>query len=122
MRNYNIKPIKNYPDNGKHLECKIDLPFLIRRGEDGYIYTDKNGVEKLYGMEKKKDGSYIHKTDSRWIVHIDGNGNGKGINKCLEGIFEIMVNKDLDKIVDYCFKIYEKSLKLELLRLESLTV
>jgi len=118
MRNYNIVPIKNYPDDGNHLECKIELPFMIRKGEDGYFYKDKKGLEKAYGYMKKKDGTYDYKIDNRWIVHIDG--DRWGINQSLKMIFEIQVNKDLDKIVDYCFKIYEKSLKLELKRFKKL--
>jgi hypothetical protein len=117
MLKYDIKPIKNYPDNGKHLECNIGLPFKIRKGEDGYVYYDKNGKEKLYGYKKIKN-NYIHKTDDRWIAHI--NGNRLGYNNSLIEIFEIQVNKDLDKIVDYCFKTYEKSLNLELLKLKKL--
>jgi hypothetical protein len=106
---YHIETIKNYPDNGKHLECFIDLPFQIRKGEDGYYYNDSRGVERKYNM-LKGDG-----IDKRWIVHIDGDKPGN--NPSLERIFNIMVNKDLDKIIAYCIKVYEKSLNLEMQKL-----
>ncbi|MFA5366307.1 MAG: hypothetical protein WC333_00090 [Dehalococcoidia bacterium] len=105
---YYIETIENYPKDGKHLECFINLPFQIRKGEDGYYYRDKNGVELTYNIFK------TNRIDNRWIVHI--NGNKPGYNASLEKIFNIMVSKDLDKIVAYCIKVYEKSLELELQR------
>jgi len=111
MRNYYITPIKNYPDNGKHLECHIPLPFDIKRGEDGYYYRDHKGVERKYNLYKDD-----RKIDDRWIVHIDG--DALGVTESLIRIFHIMVDKDLDKIVDYCLDIYERSLKLEQERLK----
>jgi hypothetical protein len=105
---YYIETIKNYPNNGKHLECHIDLPFQIRRGEDGYFYRDGNGVERKYNMFKGD------KIDERWIVHI--NGNKPGYNQSLEKIFNIMVSKNLDRIISYCIKVYKSSLDLELQR------
>lgn len=110
MRNYYITVIDNYPDNDKHLECHIPLPFQIRKGEDGYYYFDRKRVEHKYNIFKSED-----KIDDRWIVHIDG--DAPGANESLEKIFNIMVSKDLDKIVDYCFDVYEKSLQMELKRL-----
>lgn len=109
MRNYHITVIENYPDNGKHLECHIPLPFMIRKGEDGYYYRRK-GKEYKYNLFKGD------KIDDRWIVHLDGRGC-HNISPSLERIFEIQVGKDLDKIVDYCFKIYRKSLNMEFDRL-----
>ena len=119
MRNYKLKTIHQYPDNGKHLECFIALPFQIRKGEDGYWYNNKKGKECTYNiyMDKNKNRIDCTKTDERWIVHLD---SSYGSNRSLFDIFEIKVNKDLDKIVDYCLKIYEKSLKLELKRLKEL--
>ena len=107
MRNYYITVIQNYPDDGNHLECHLPLPFIIRRGEDGYFYRDKKGKECKYNMFKG------NKTDDRWIVHL----YSRGISPSLEKIFEIHVSKDLDKIVDYCFKVYRKSLNMEFDRL-----
>jgi hypothetical protein len=106
---YYVETIKNYPNDGNHLECFIDLPFQIRRGEDGYYYNDSKGVERKYNMFKTEN-----KVDNRWIVHIDD--VKPGYNQSLEKIFNIMVNKDLDKIIKYCIEIYEKSLTLELQR------
>lgn len=111
MRNYCIYAIPNYPDDGKHLECIIDLPFEIRKGEDGYYYK-KKGKEYKYNLFKG------NKIDNRWICWLDK--SREGVNPSLIKIFEIQVGKDLDKIVDYCFNIYEKSLQLELKRLKKL--
>jgi len=105
-----IFTIQNYPDDGKHQECKIGLPFEIRKGEDGYFWVDKNGKEQSYNIFKSD------KIDSRWIVHLDKNSY---INPSLNKIFEIKVNKDLDKIIDYCVFIYVKSCKLEIKRLQN---
>jgi hypothetical protein len=114
MRKYDIATIENYPDDGNHLECHIQLlPFDIKRGEDGYYYTDKKGIERKYNLFKNEN-----KIDDRWIVHIDG--DAPGANRSLRDIFNIMVDKDLDKIVDYCFDIYEKSLELEKKKVEKL--
>jgi hypothetical protein len=106
---YHIETIKNYPNNGNHLECHIDLPFQIRKGEDGYHYRDDKGVERKYNMFKTEG-----KIDDRWIVHIDG--DKPGYNPSLKMIFNIMVSKDLDKIIAYCIMMYEESLNLELQR------
>lgn len=111
MRKYDITVIENYPDDGNHLECFIPLPFQIRRGEDGYYYYDKRGVERKYNLFKSEN-----KIDDRWIAHIDG--DAPGANRSLREIFHIIVDKDLDKVVDYCIATYEKSLKLELKKLE----
>jgi hypothetical protein len=116
MRKYDISTIENYPDDGNHLECHISLPFDIKRGEDGYYYTDKKGIEHTYNL--KDINNLNRKTDDRWIVHI--NGNAPGANRSLRDIFNIMVDKDLDKIVDYCFDIYEKSLELEKKKVEKI--
>lgn len=98
--------IKDYPDDGKHLECDIGLPFEIRKGEDGYFWIDKHGKEKSYNVFKGG------KIDDRWIVHLT-----KKANPSLMKIFEIKINKDLDKIIDYCVQLYIKSLKMEIARL-----
>lgn len=113
MRNYYITAIKNYSDDGNHLECHLPLPFQIRRGEDEYIYRDKHGIEKKYNIFK---GDKIEK---RWIAHLT-DGGYHGINPSLEEIFEIKVDADLDRLVNYCFRMYEKSLKLEAQRLKKI--
>lgn len=115
MRDYAIYVIKDYPDDGNHLECDLSLPFQIRRGEDGYYYRDKKGIERKYNIYKGD------KIDDRWIVHLHSNeGSEDGLNPSLVKIFHIMVDKDLDKIIDYCFSVYEKSLRMELKRIEKL--
>jgi len=101
-----IFTIPNYPDNGKHQECEIGLPFEIRKGEDGYFWTDKKGKEKSYNIFKGD------KIDNRWIVHLT-----EDANKSLLKIFEIKMNKDLDKIIEYCVNLYIRSLKMEILRI-----
>lgn len=102
---YIIDTLENYPDNGKHQQCWIELPFEIKKGEDGYYWMDKNKVEHPYNMFKEN-------IDDRWIVHL-----APDANQSLLEIFEIKVNKDLNKILQYCFKVYRKSLKMELDRL-----
>lgn len=96
-------PIDNYPDDGNHLECVLDLPFEIRKGENGYIWLDKNGVEHKYNMYKTD-----YWIENRWIVHLR-----KDANDSLNEIFEVRMNKDLNKIVRYCVKLYLKSLEME---------
>jgi len=105
---YYIKTIKNYPDNGKHQECFVDFPFLIRKGADGYYYRNKKGVELKYNLDKN-----YKIIDKRWIVHLKDTANSS-----LCEIFEIKVHKDLDVIIKYCTKVYLKSLKLEIKRIE----
>lgn len=106
MKKYLIEPIKNYPKNGKHQECYIGLPFQIRKGEDGYRYRNKKGVELKYNIYKSEK-----KIDDRWICHLK-----YVANESLEKIFEIKANKDLYVIIKYCFEIYKKSLELEIKR------
>lgn len=99
-----IQRLKDYPDNGKHQECVIDLPFEIRKGEDGYFWYEGD-VEKSYNFLKGD------KIDQRWIVHID-NGHTK-VNASLKAIFKIKLSRDLNVILKYCLNLYVKSLKLE---------
>jgi len=106
-----ITNLKNYPINGKHQECLINLPFKITKGEDQFYWNDKKGNEHKYNIFKN-----ANKIDQRWIVFLKKDY----CNPSLKKIFEIKVNKDLNKIIDYCFKIYQKSLKLELKRLKEL--
>ena len=112
MRNYYIDTIANYPDDGKHQECFIDLPFQIRKGEDGYYYK-KKGKEYKYNLNDINNDK--RKVDDRWICWIDS--DREGVTPSLVKIFEIQVNRDLDKVVDYCFKVYRKSLNMEFDRL-----
>lgn len=106
---YYIKTIKDYPDNGKHQECVVDYPFVIRKGEDGYYYKDKKSIEHKYNLNKD-----YNKIDNRWIVHLK-----EGANLSLIKIFEIKAHKDLNIILEYCKKLYLKSLKMEIKRLEN---
>lgn len=94
------RPIRNYPDNGKHLECFIDLPFEIRKGEDGYHYQDKKGNTHEYNLGKK--------ITKKWIINLED-----GANASLRKIFEIRTSKDLGKLINYATKLYLKSLKME---------
>ena len=103
---YYITDIKHYPDDGNHQECIIDLPFEIRRGEDGYVYHDKKGVEHKYNMRNK--------LDKRWVVHLTDTSN-----ESLSKLFEIKCNKDLTVILNYCIRLYKKSLKMELKRVST---
>ena len=99
-----IRPLKDYPDNGKHLQCVLgNLPFEIRKGADGYYYM-VDDEEYSYNL----DGN-----DQRWIVHLN-----LFANESLRSIFKVQVNESLDIIVDYCIEIYKKSLELEIKRLK----
>lgn len=109
MKGYSIETIKNYPNDGKHQECITTLPFEIRKGEDGYVYTDNNGVRKKYNMFKTEG-----KIDERWICHLAGY-----TNQSLEEIFSIKVDKNLDVILKHCYKLYKTSLEMELLRIKN---
>ena len=108
MKQYSITTIRNYPEDGRHQECWIGLPFQIRKGEDGYYWTDNKGKEHKYNIYKNEN-----KVDERWIVHLK-----KDANKSLRRIFEIKVSKDLEKIVKYCVMLYMKSLEMETKRVK----
>lgn len=103
---YNIVTIKDYPDNGSHQQCYTDMPFCIRKGEDGYYYK-VDGVEKKYNIYK---GGVI---DKRWICNLKEDFS----NESLDKIFKIKCHKDLDVILEYCRKLYVKSLRMELVRI-----
>jgi len=103
---YHIQNIPNYPLNGNHLECVIEMPFAIYKGVDPFWYTDKNGKEHKYGGKTHPD--------KRWVCGLRPSGG----NVILESIFYIKAHKDLDKILAYCKKKYIKSLKMELKRIE----
>lgn len=106
---YEVRTLKNYPDNGKHQVCKIDLPFDITKGEDGFYWVDKNGVQHKYNLFSTKS-----KVDDRWIATIK-----EGVlNPSLIKLFDTKVHKDLNVVVDYCKKTYIKSLNQELQRVK----
>lgn len=103
---YSIVTIEDYPDNGKHQECVIDLPFEIRKGEDGYVYWDEKGEEKKYNLSDK--------IDERWIVNLTDEASYS-----LKEMFKIKCHKDLNLILLYCLKLYLKSLELEIKRINA---
>ena len=103
---HSIVTLKNYPDNGKHQRCVTGLPFNISKGHDGFYYTDHTGLERKYNMFKGD------KIDDRWIVFLK-----KKASPSLKKIFKMKLSKDLGKILDYCEKMYIKSLKMEIKRL-----
>jgi hypothetical protein len=109
MKQYNIITIQDYPGDGKHQECYINLPFQIRKGEDGYCWMDKKGKEHKYNLYE--DGN---KVDDRWIIDLTNDASF-----ALEDIFEIKVDKDIEKIIQYCVNIYRKSLEIELERVRN---
>lgn len=102
-----IIKLKDYPDDGKHQEYETEYPFEIRKGEDGYIWIGRDGREHYYNMFKSDI------IDKRWIVQLK-----QTANKSLRDIFDIKVNKDLNKILKYCKNIYIKSLKMEFKRIQ----
>lgn len=108
-KQYKIKNLKNYPENGKHLECIINLPFEIKKGEDGYYYYDKNGQQHKYNLFDDPD-----KVDDRWIINLSENSSLYFVDK----FFEIKTSKDLDKLVGYAAKTYIKALQSEINRVK----
>jgi len=96
------RTIENYPDDGNHLEYVTDLPFCIRVGEDGYYYYE-DGVEKKYNLGNK--------TTKTWICHLK-----KGANRSLKAIFKVKTGK-METLVEYCEKLYLKSLHMEVKRI-----
>lgn len=100
---YEIKTMKNYPEDGKHQEVVWDLPFEIRRGEDGYWYT-VDGKERTYNMGKT--------TTSKWIVNLKSNASDS-----LKKIFKIRTALEYEKLIEYCIPLYKQSLQMEIVRL-----
>jgi hypothetical protein len=82
-----------------------DLPFVIRKGEDGWYYEDKNGKEQGYNMGKT--------TTKKWIAYLDTTTSNS-----LEDMFEITVMEDVTKLIAHCVKLYKRSLLAELKLLE----
>lgn len=109
---YKLLTMYQYPDDGNHLECWVDVPFNfpfeIRKGEDMYWYTDRKGKEKVY------NGYKSDKIDKRWIVNLFTEEASASLNE----IFDIKVSKDLNKIIKYCIDIYKKSLVMEEARIQ----
>lgn len=108
MIEHSIYNIPEYPDNGNHQECFTDLPFRITKGEDRFPYRIK-GKEYQYNKSGK---------DQRWFCELVEGYIGI-LSPSLEEIFEIKVHKDLNVILEYCRKIYLKSLELERKRIIS---
>ena len=101
-----IRNIKGFPEDGKHLECLLgDLPFHIRKGHDTFMYHDK-GKWKHYG---RKD------YDNRWMCELK---HSLKCNQSLNQIFKRKLSKNLDSLIKYCTKIYLRSLKMEQRRIE----
>ena len=110
LLDYNITTIEHYPDDGNHQQCNVDEPFCIRKGEDGYTYKDKNGISKEYNLRYTKTGKFI--LSKNWICHLT-----EGASESLQEIFNIRENRNLDVILKYCTKLYIRSLKLEIERI-----
>jgi len=104
MIEHDIFNLRNYPDDGNHQECFTDLPFKITKGEDGFPYHIK-GKEYQYNKSGK---------DQRWFCEL----GDEYISPSLEEIFEFRVHKDLNIILEYCRKLYVRSLKMEMKRLK----
>lgn len=108
---YEIKNIKNYPENGKHQECITNLPFDITKGLDSFIYykhqSDKDYKE--YNSEKRCGD----KVDNRWIATLNSSAN-ESLKEC----FSVKLHKDLDKVLVWCERCYILSLEMEIKRLK----
>lgn len=105
MIEHSIYNLKDYPDDGNHQECFMDLPFKVTKGEDAFIYTIK---EKEYTYNKSGN-------DQRWFCNLKYELDFY-VSPSLEEIFEFKVHKDLNIILEYCRKLYVKSLKMEIKR------
>lgn len=100
-----------YPEDGKHQECLIDLPFKITKGADSFIYYEKNSDKdyKIYNSAEK----WVNKVDNRWIAIPNSDANFS-----LKEIFVIKPNKNLDKVISQCEKCYIRSLEMEIKRIK----
>lgn len=101
-----IVTLKNYPDNGKHQRCETIYPFDISKGMDGFYYNNSKGEEQKYNMFVSE------KIDERWIAFVE-----KKASPSLKKIFKTKLHKDLNVILEYCDKLYIRSLKMEIKRL-----
>jgi len=100
---YEIKNLKDYPNDGNHQEVVWDLPFEIRKGEDGYWFT-VDGKERIYNMGKTPT--------SKWIVNLKPNASDS-----LKKIFKIRLSFEYEKLIEYCIPLYKQSLQMEIKRL-----
>lgn len=97
------RPIKLYPDNGKHIEVITDMPFYISKGEDPFYY---------YVGKKEMCYNGGDKTTTKWLCRLTPESNIS-----LRKIFEIKVTNNVENAYRYCKKMYIKSLKMELERI-----
>jgi len=94
MKNYKVTPLKNYPENGKHLEIlekESGTPYEITFGHDDFYWYDN-------GKEYKTSPHF-------WYVWIEDIGKGF---------------KTADKAVAYARSQYKKHLQSELKKVTSL--
>jgi hypothetical protein len=103
---YRLRNIKNYPDNGDHQEVVFDdylsFPFYISKGLDSFRY-EFNGRICKYNSGKN--------TTKNWIVKLQ-----PWANDSLNNIFDIKIEKDVDKLIAHCVKLYKRSILLEIER------
>lgn len=98
--------IKNYPDDGDHMECTfLDIDIDIRRGVDSFTYFDENMERKVYN--ESGDGS------KRWVCTLH---NRKNIS--LNSIFVVKEFDSLDDAIEYSYDMYMKSLSMEIDRIK----
>lgn len=100
---YKIINIPNYPKDGNHQEVLWDLPFEIRKGEDGYYFT-VDGKGHTYNMGKTPT--------TKWIVNLKPNASDS-----LKKIFKIRTAFECEKLIEYCIPLYKQSLQMEIRRL-----
>ena len=106
MIDYSISKLWDYPDNGKHQETKMDLPFFeIRKGEDEYHYS-QDGKEYKYNSCKN--------VTKMWIINLIDNPPD-----FLSDNFKIKTSKDHEKLIDYALQQIEYS-DCEIAKQESL--
>lgn len=98
--------IKNYPDDGDHMECTfLDIDIDIRRGVDSFTYFDENMERKVYN--ESGDGS------KRWVCTLHSRKNIS-----LNSIFVVKEFDLLDDAIEYSYNMYMKSLSMEIDRIK----
>lgn len=106
---YTIRPLKNYRDDGNHLECVVDLPFHIVKGVDPFTYYDKNNKLRTYNGGKD--------TTKKWIITLNSLGME---SQYLRENFHEKEALDPLTLVKYAIRVYKKYLKEESVRVKLL--
>ena len=93
---YDIMPIKNYPDNGDHVEVvfKHYYPLRITKGEDQWFFKDTKGIQR--------------KNNVKLFVVYSYTISGEDFD------FQIKQFLDVDNAILYAINQYKKYLKVKI--------